>query len=214
MKIAIIQLPGVNCEFDTACAFSKLGVSAEIIWHERQDFSADLIVLPGGFSYGDYLRCGAIAKFSPAMKVVLEHAKKGGFILGICNGFQMLTELHLLKGTLLRNKNLNFIAKDQSLKIISNNNTLLKNFQKDELISLPIAHGEGNFYADESTLKNLQDKDLITLKYEDNPNGSSDDIAGICDEGKRIFGLMPHPERACDELLGSKIGLKMLKGFL
>ena len=214
MKIAIIRLPGVNCEFDTAYAFEKLGVKPEIVWYEKDDFSADLIILPGGFSYGDYLRCGAIAKFAPAMKVLKKHAEKGGFVLGICNGFQMLTELHLLKGALLRNKNLSFIAKEQKLRVISNQNALCKNFKKDEVIRLPVAHGEGNIYADDDTLKYLHDKDLITLKYVENLNGSSADIAGICDENKKIFALMPHPERACDELLGNSVGLKMLEGFL
>ena len=214
MKVAIIRFLGTNCEFDTAYAFEKLGVKADIVWHEQSDFKADLVVLPGGFSYGDYLRSGAIAKFARAMNGVLAHAKRGGFILGICNGFQMLLEMRLLKGAMKHNENLSFVSKTQPLKIISNDNALCKNFAKNEIITLPIAHGEGNFFADEKDLKFLQDKDLITLKYECNPNGSSDDIAGICDENKKIFGLMPHPERACENLLGSEAGLKMLKGFL
>ena len=214
MKVAIIRFLGTNCEFDTAYAFEKLGVKADIVWHEQSDFKADLVVLPGGFSYGDYLRSGAIAKFARAMNGVLAHAKRGGFVLGICNGFQMLLEMRLLKGAMKHNENLSFVSKNQPLKIISNNNALCKNFAKNEIITLPIAHGEGNFFADERDLKFLQDKDLITLKYENNPNGSSNDIAGICDENKRIFGLMPHPERACETLLGSDAGLKMLKGFL
>ena len=214
MKVAIIRFLGTNCEFDTAYAFEKLGVKAEIIWHEEAEFKADLVVLPGGFSYGDYLRSGAIAKFARAMRGVLAHAKRGGFILGICNGFQMLLEMRLLKGAMKHNENLSFVSKTQPLKVISNDNALCKNFAKNEIINLPIAHGEGNFFADERDLKFLQDKDLITLKYEGNPNGSSNDIAGICDENKKIFGLMPHPERACETLLGSEAGLKMLKGFL
>ena len=214
MNIAIIRFPGTNCEFDTAYAFSKLGLKAEIVWHEQSEFKADLIVLPGGFSYGDYLRCAAIAKLAPAMQGLITHAKRGGFILGICNGFQILLEAGLLKGAMRHNENLSFISKEQRLKVVSSENVFLRKFQKDELISLPIAHGEGNYYCDEKTLKYLQDKDLITLKYLDNPNGSVDDIAGICDENKKIFGLMPHPERACDKLLGSEVGLKMLEGFL
>ena len=214
MKVAIIRFLGTNCEFDTAYAFEKLGVKADIVWHEQSDFKADLVVLPGGFSYGDYLRSGAIAKFARAMNGVLAHAKRGGFVLGICNGFQMLLEMRLLKGAMKHNENLSFVSKTQPLKIISNDNALCKNFAKNEIITLPIAHGEGNFFADEKDLKFLQDKDLITLKYENNPNGSSNDIAGICDENKKIFGLMPHPERACENLLGSEAGLKMLKGFL
>lgn len=214
MKVAVIQFLGTNCEYDTIYAFEKLGVKAELIWHEREDFKADLIILPGGFSYGDYLRCGAIAKFSPAMKTVLEHAKNGGYILGICNGFQILLELKLLKGAMKHNESLNFISKPQKLSVVSNDNVFLRHFNKNDEISIPIAHGEGNYYVDDETLKMLYDKDMILLKYIDNPNGSKDDIAGICDENKKIFALMPHPERACDKVLGSDIGLKMLKGFL
>lgn len=214
MKVVILRFPGTNCEFDTQYAFEKIGIKAQILWYEEKNFTADLLVLPGGFSYGDYLRCGAIAKFAPAMQGVLTHAKKGGFILGICNGFQILLESGLLKGAMRCNKNLNFISKNQNLRVVSNNNVFLRKFQNNELISLPIAHGEGNYYADENVLKELQDKDLIILKYEPNPNGSLCDIAGICDENKKIFALMPHPERACDELLGGNVGLKMLEGFL
>lgn len=214
MKVAIVRFLGTNCEFDTAYAFEKLGIKAQIIWHEEENFNADLVVLPGGFSYGDYLRSGAIAKFTKAMRGVLAHAKKGGFVLGICNGFQMLLELGLLKGAMKHNENLSFISKNQPLKVISNDNALCKNFDKGEIISLPIAHGDGNFFADERDLGFLQDKDLITLCYEGNPNGSALDIAGICDESKKIFGLMPHPERACEDILGSSVGLEMLKGFL
>lgn len=214
MKVAIVRFLGTNCEFDTAYAFGKLGIKAQIIWHEEENFNADLVVLPGGFSYGDYLRSGAIAKFAKAMRGVLAHAKKGGFVLGICNGFQMLLELGLLKGAMKHNENLSFISKMQALKVVSNDNALCKNFAKDEIISLPIAHGDGNFFASEKDLGFLQDKDLITLQYKGNPNGSALDIAGICDESKKIFGLMPHPERVCEDILGSSVGLKMLKGFL
>ncbi|TKX32148.1 phosphoribosylformylglycinamidine synthase I [Campylobacter estrildidarum] len=214
MKVAIIRFLGTNCEFDTEYAFDKLGVKTEIIWHEQKEFSADLVVLPGGFSYGDYLRCAAIAKLAPAMQGVFEHVKKGGYVLGICNGFQILLESGLLKGAMKHNENLSFISKNQDLRVISNQNVFLRKFQKGDIINLPIAHGEGNYYADENILKELQDKDLITLKYKSNPNGSLCDIAGICDENKKIFGLMPHPERACDSILGNEIGLKMLEGFM
>ncbi|MBZ7935305.1 phosphoribosylformylglycinamidine synthase I [Campylobacter sp. B0100352/1] len=214
MKVAIIRFPGTNCEFDTEYAFNKLGAKTEIIWHEQKEFTADLVILPGGFSYGDYLRCAAIAKLAPAMQGVFEHAKKGGYILGICNGFQILLESGLLKGAMKHNEKLSFISKNQDLKVVSNQNVFLRNFQKDDIINLPIAHGEGNYYAKEDVLKELEDKDLITLKYQPNPNGSVCDIAGICDENKKIFGLMPHPERACDSVLGNEIGLKMLEGFM
>ncbi|EAK9943945.1 phosphoribosylformylglycinamidine synthase subunit PurQ [Campylobacter lari] len=214
MKVAIIRFPGTNCEFDTAYAFEKLGVETEIIWHERQDFSADLIVLPGGFSYGDYLRCAAIAKLAPAMKTLKEHVQKGGYVLGICNGFQILLELGLLKGAMKHNNSLSFISKMQALQVVSNNNAFLKNFQKNDIIELPIAHGEGNYFNSEDGIKMLEDKDMILLRYINNPNGSLSDIAGICDENKKVFGLMPHPERMCDDILGSKVGLKMFEGFL
>ncbi|EAK9946897.1 phosphoribosylformylglycinamidine synthase subunit PurQ [Campylobacter lari] len=214
MKVAIIRFPGTNCEFDTAYAFEKLGVEIEIIWHERQDFSADLIVLPGGFSYGDYLRCAAIAKLAPAIKTLKEHVQKGGYVLGICNGFQILLELGLLKGAMKHNNSLSFISKMQALQVVSNNNAFLKNFQKNDIIELPIAHGEGNYFNSEDGIKMLEDKDMILLRYINNPNGSLNDIAGICDENKKVFGLMPHPERMCDDILGSKAGLKMFEGFL
>ncbi|EAL0271847.1 phosphoribosylformylglycinamidine synthase subunit PurQ [Campylobacter lari] len=214
MKVAIIRFPGTNCEFDTAYAFEKLGVEIEIIWHERQDFSADLIVLPGGFSYGDYLRCAAIAKLAPAIKTLKEHVQKGGYVLGICNGFQILLELGLLKGAMKHNNSLSFISKMQALQVVSNNNAFLKNFQKNDIIELPIAHGEGNYFNSEDGIKMLEDKDMILLRYINNPNGSLNDIAGICDENKKVFGLMPHPERMCDDILGSKVGLKMFEGFL
>ncbi|MCR6573190.1 phosphoribosylformylglycinamidine synthase subunit PurQ [Campylobacter insulaenigrae] len=214
MKVAIIRFPGTNCEFDTLFAFEKLGIQAEIIWHERQDFCADLIVIPGGFSYGDYLRCAAIAKLAPAMKTVQEHVKKGAYVLGICNGFQILLELGLLSGAMKHNNSLNFISKMQKLQVVSNDNVFLKNFKKDDIIELPIAHGEGNYFNTSDGLKKLEDKNLVLLRYIDNPNGSLNDIAGICDENKKVFGLMPHPERVCDKILGSEVGLQLLQGFL
>lgn len=223
MKVVIIKFPGTNCDEDTKYAFDKLGFKCEIINHKQDKFCADLVVLPGGFSYGDYLRTAAISKFSPAMSEVLNHAKKGGYILGICNGFQMLLELKLLEGAMLKNKNLNFISKFQNLKVISNNNKFLSKCSKDEILNMPMAHGEGNYYADEKTIKSLEENDQIILKYcdelgnitnESNPNGSVLNIAGICDKNKKIFGLMPHPERACEEILGGSDGIKMLKGFL
>jgi len=214
MKVAILRFPGTNCEFDTAYAFEKIGAKTEIIWHEQTSFNADLVVLPGGFAYGDYLRCAALTKFAPVMRAVIEHIKKGAYVLGICNGFQMLLELGLLKGAMKHNESLNFVSKNQKLQVVSNQNIFLQNFQKDEIIELPIAHGEGNYFIDDKGLKELEDKDMILLKYIDNPNGSVQNIAGICDKNKKIFGLMPHPERACEELLGNDTGLKMLKGFL
>ena len=219
-KVAIITFPGTNCEQDAKYAFCLLGCDVSVHWHDETSISADLIVLPGGFSHGDYLRTGAIAKFSPAMSAVLTHAKKGGKILGICNGFQMLLELGLLPGAMLKNESMSFISKFTHIKVISNNNAFLKACNKDEILSIPVAHGEGNYYADKNTLKSLEDNEQILVKYCDdkgklaNLNGSQEQIAGICDKHKNIFGLMPHPERACQSILGGDDGLKMLKGFL
>ncbi|MBO7370300.1 MAG: phosphoribosylformylglycinamidine synthase I [Campylobacter sp.] len=220
MKVAIINFPGTNCERDTKYAFDLLGANSQIIWHKETSINADLVVLPGGFSHGDYLRTAAIAKFSPIMNAVVEHAKKGGYILGICNGFQMLLELKLLSGAMNRNINLSFISKYHHLKVISNDNKFLSNCKKDEILNIPIAHGEGNYYVDDKTLKSMYENDQILLKYCDengeisNPNGSVDAVAGICDKNKKIFGLMPHPERAIEKILGGDDGAKMLKGLI
>jgi len=220
MKVAIVNFPGTNCERDSKYAFDALGCETQIIWHKETAINADLIVLPGGFSYGDYLRTAAIAKFSPVMQAVLDHARKGGYILGICNGFQMLLELKLLAGAMSRNINLSFISKFHHLRVVSNDNKFLRCCDKGEILNIPIAHGEGNYYAPADTLKSLYDEDCVLLKYCDengadlNLNGSVDAIAGICDKNKKIFGLMPHPERAIEPILGGTDGEKMLKGLI
>ncbi|CAD7289723.1 Phosphoribosylformylglycinamidine synthase subunit PurQ [Campylobacter majalis] len=220
MKVAILLFPGTNSEQDTKYAFDLLGCKTEIVWHKQTKIDADLIVLPGGFSYGDYLRTAAIAKFSPAMKAVVQHAKNGGYLLGICNGFQMLLELGLLPGAMRRNDCLSFVSKYHHLKVVSNNNKFLSNLNINDIVNIPIAHGEGNYYTDDNTLKSMYENEQILLKYCDvngndlNPNGSVDSIAGICDKNKKIFALMPHPERACESILGSDDGMKMLKGLI
>lgn len=220
MKVAIVNFPGTNCERDSKYAFDALGCETQIIWHKETAINADLIVLPGGFSYGDYLRTAAIAKLSPAMKAVATHAARGGYILGICNGFQMLLELGLLAGAMSRNLNLSFVSKFHHLRVVSNDNKFLRCCEKGEILNIPIAHGEGNYYAPADTLKSLYDEDCVLLKYCDangealNPNGSVDAIAGICDKNKKIFGLMPHPERAIEHVLGGTDGIKMLKGLI
>jgi len=222
MKVTIVQFPGTNCEYDTQYAFEKLGASIEIIWHKETALPADtdLLVVAGGFSYGDYLRSGAIARFSPVMNAVKSYAEKGGKVLGICNGFQVLTESHMLPGALKRNSNLHFISKHHHLKVASTDNTFLKKMEKDEIVNIPIAHHDGNFYIDPDGLKSLYDNDQVLLHYCDedgkvsNPNGSIDSIAGITNKNKNVFGLMPHPERAMDAILGSDDGIKMLEGFL
>ncbi|MBW6487890.1 phosphoribosylformylglycinamidine synthase I [Sulfurimonas sp.] len=221
MKVTILQFPGTNCEYDTEHAFKSLGADTEILWHKAQSVPSDtdLLVVAGGFSYGDYLRSGAIAKFSPVMKAVIKYANGGGKVLGICNGFQVLTEAGLLPGALKRNETLHFLSKHHNLKVINNDNTFLKELNKGDVVNVPIAHHDGNYYIDENSLQELYANNQVLLKYcdekgnEKNPNGSVDSIAGVCNKEKNVFGLMPHPERAMEKLLGSDDGVKMLQGF-
>ncbi|MCF6206414.1 MAG: phosphoribosylformylglycinamidine synthase subunit PurQ [Sulfurovum sp.] len=221
MKVAVLRFPGTNCEFDTQYAFEKLGHTTELVWHEEEKLPADidLVVVPGGFSYGDYLRSGSIARFSPVMKAVKAYAEDGGKVLGICNGFQILTEAHMLPGALKRNNNLHFISKHQTLRVENNDNAFLNQCEKGEVLNIPIAHADGNYYIDDEGLEKLEKNGQILLRYSDEEgnrvvvNGSVTSIAGICNETKNVFGLMPHPERALESILGSEDGLKMLKGF-
>ncbi|RUM75429.1 MAG: phosphoribosylformylglycinamidine synthase I [Sulfurovum sp.] len=221
MNVAVLRFPGTNCEFDTQYAFEKLGHTTKLVWHEDEKLptNIDLVVVPGGFSYGDYLRSGSIARFSPIMKAVTAYAKEGGKVLGICNGFQILTEAGLLPGALKRNNNLHFISKLQNLCVIHNDNAFLNQCNKGEVLNIPIAHADGNYYIEEAGLKKLEANHQILLRYSDakgNPvvvNGSVTSIAGICNEEKNVFGLMPHPERALEIILGSDDGIRMLKGF-
>ncbi len=222
MKVVVAVFPGTNCEIDTKYAFEKIGCEVELVFHKSDTLpnDVDLIVLPGGFSYGDYLRSAAIARFSPIMNTVVEFAEKGGMVLGICNGFQMLLESNLLPGAMKRNQNTHFISKYQHLKVIDNHNTFLRKFEIGDILDIPIAHGEGNFFIEENKIKSLYDNGQVLLEYcdkqgnEENPNGSVSSIAGICNKNKNVFGLMPHPERAIEEILGSNDGVKMLEGFL
>ncbi len=221
MKVAILRFPGTNCEFDTQYAYEKLGHETHIVWHEAQTLpeDADLVVVPGGFSYGDYLRSGAIARFSPVMKAVAAYAEAGGKVLGICNGFQILTEAGLLPGALKRNNNLHFISKYQYLRVENNDNDFLKQCKKGEILNIPIAHADGNYYIDDEGLADLEANNQVLLRYSDEAgnrvvvNGSVTSIAGVCNKTKNVFGLMPHPERAIEALLGSDDGIKMLEGF-
>jgi len=222
MRVSVVVFPGTNCDRDTKWAFEQIGANVEFIWHNEHNLkNPDLVVLPGGFSYGDYLRSGAIARFSPIMKEVVEYAKKGGYVLGICNGFQILLESHLLPGAMKRNENLHFISKHHHLKVVNNNNKFLRNLSVGEIVNIPIAHAEGNYTPkSEDDLKKLWDNEQVLLQYVDvngnisNPNGSADSIAGICNETKNVFGLMPHPERAMQSILGSADGVKMITSFL
>ena len=214
--VAILQFLGTNCEYDMEYAFSLLKAPTQIVWHKETSLPKDtkLVVIPGGFSYGDYLRSGAIARFSPIMQSVIEFANNGGYVLGICNGFQILLESGLLPGAMKRNTNLHFISKTCTIKVINNENIFLKKFQKDEVARIPIAHADGNYYIDTQGLQQLEQNGQILLEYVENPNGSVRNIAGICNAQKNVFGLMPHPERAVEKVLGEDVGLKMLEGFL
>lgn len=221
MKVTILQFPGTNCEYDTQHAFEELGATTEIVWHKSETIPADtnLLVVAGGFSYGDYLRSGAIAKFSPVMKAVTTYANNGGKVLGICNGFQVLTEAGLLPGALKRNDGLHFISKHHNLKVINNDNVFLEKLDNGSVVNIPIAHHDGNYFIDSDGLKELEANNQILLRYTDengeikNPNGSVESIAGVCNKDKNVFGLMPHPERAMESILGSDDGVAMLQGF-
>ena len=225
MRAAVIQFPGSNCDRDMAVAIRDItGADTSLVWHRESELPSglDLIAIPGGFSYGDYLRSGSIANYSPIMAKVVEHANNGGYVMGICNGFQILCESGLLPGALLHNTNHKFICKNIHLKSISKN-TLVTNQYSDEAIKIPIAHGEGRFYADENTLNKLIENDQILFKYSDekgnitkeaNPNGSILNIAGICNNNRNVFGMMPHPERAADTELNNTDGKILFDSIL
>lgn len=215
--VVILQFPGTNCERDMEYAYKDLlHQDTLILWHKETSLPKEthLVVLPGGFSYGDYLRSGAIARFAPIMKSVMTYADNGGLVLGICNGFQILTEARLLPGVLKRNEKLSFISKNQRLKVISNDNKFLSSYALNQEISLPIAHADGSYYADTKTIQGMQENHQILLEYVHNPNGSVHSIAGVCNKDKNVFGLMPHPERAMEDILGGSDGLAMLEGLL
>ena len=223
MKSSVIVFPGSNCDRDVSVALEKFQFKNKMVWHNETVLpKSDLVVLPGGFSYGDYLRTGCIASKSPIIKEVTKHAKKGGLILGICNGFQILIEMELLPGALLRNKMLRFLSKNVFLKIININNKFCSMYKNKNVIKLPIAHNEGNYFCNKDSLKKLEDQNLIAFKYCDkkgnvdlnsNPNGSSNNIAGILNVDKNILGMMPHPERLIDPLLSSEDGSLLFKGL-
>jgi phosphoribosylformylglycinamidine synthase len=224
MKSSVIVFPGSNCDRDVAVALKKFQIKNQMIWHDETNLpKTDLVVLPGGFSYGDYLRTGSIASKSKIINDVIKHAKKGGLILGICNGFQILIETGLLPGVLLRNKKLRFLSKNVFLKVINTDNQFCFNYKNRDIIELPIAHNEGNYFANDELLKNLENNNLIAFKYcnkkgniekNSNPNGSSNNIAGILNIKKNILGMMPHPERLIDPLLSGEDGSILFKGLL
>ena len=223
MKSSVIVFPGSNCDRDIAVALNKFKIKNSMVWHNETTLpKTDLVVLPGGFSYGDYLRTGCIASKSLIINDVIKHAKKGGLILGICNGFQILIEAGLLPGVLLRNKKLRFLSKDVYLNVTSTDNYFCLNYKEKKIIKLPIAHNEGNYFAKNELIQMLNDKNLIAFKYcdkngninkESNPNGSSENIAGILNSKKNILGMMPHPERLIDPILSGEDGSIMFESL-
>lgn len=225
MKFGILVFPGSNCDRDVATVTSGvLQQPTRLIWHTDTDLSdCDVIVVPGGFSYGDYLRCGAIARFAPVMRSLQDHVNQGKYVLGICNGFQILTESGLLEGALVRNRDLHFVCDRVPLLVERNDLAFTQNYQKNQVISLPIAHGEGCYFADADTLKSLEDHHQIVFRYcdaignvnqEANPNGSLANIAGICNKQGNVLGMMPHPERAAESILGGTDGKPLFKGLI
>jgi phosphoribosylformylglycinamidine synthase subunit PurQ / glutaminase len=225
MKFGVIVFPGSNCDRDMAWVTQGLlGQPTRLIWHEDSDIEdLDVVIVPGGFSYGDYLRCGAIARFSPAMKATVKHAEQGKQVLGVCNGFQILTEIGLLPGALIRNRGLNFICDRTPLRVERNDLPWTKNYDSKQVITIPIAHGEGCYFADDDTLKGLEDNGQVVFRYSDvngeindrvNPNGSLNNIAGICNRSGNVLGMMPHPERSADGAIGATDGMGLFTGLL
>ena len=225
MKFGVIVFPGSNCDRDVATVTNGLlDVPTRMVWHQETDISdIDVVVIPGGFSYGDYLRCGAIARFSPVIKSVIEHANRGKYVLGICNGFQILTEVGLLPGALIRNRDLHFICDRVFVKVERNDLPWTQNYSAKQVVTFPIAHGEGRYYADYDILQALEDGDRVLFRYcnskgdineSSNPNGSLNNIAGIINEQGNVLGMMPHPERASDFALGATDGKAMFAGIV
>lgn len=214
-KVGVVVFPGSNCEQDVVEAVDMIGGSGELLWHKDTHLSGvDAVVLPGGFAHGDYLRTGAMARFSPIMDAVTRFANDGGPVVGICNGFQILAEAQLLPGALYKNQGLKFLCQPAVLRVESTSSVLTRGLTEGDELNVPINHFEGNYICSEETLAALRDNDQIVLTYRDNPNGATADIAGICSENGNVVGLMPHPERAAHPLLGSTDGALLLKGLL
>jgi phosphoribosylformylglycinamidine synthase I len=213
--VGVVTFPGTNCDHDALVAVERAGAVAEPVWHQQTDLGrVDAVVLPGGFAHGDYLRPGALARFSPVMAAVAGFAASGGPVLGICNGFQVLTEAGLLPGALQKNRGLRFLCQPAELQVASTRSALTNRAAVGQRLTIPVAHFEGNYTCDADTLARLRDEDRVVLRYVDNPNGSVDDIAGICNAGGNVVGLMPHPERASDPLLGSDDGMVLLTSLV
>jgi phosphoribosylformylglycinamidine synthase len=224
MKFGVVVLPGSNCDHDALhVAKHVLGADAEVLWHKDTDLKgSDVVIIPGGFAYGDYLRAGALAKFAPIMEPIRRHAEQGGLVLGICNGFQVLTEVGLLPGALMRNQHLRFLSRDVYLRTEETDTPFTSELQSGEVFRVPIAHGEGNYFADDATLDELERNRQVIFRYSDetgritsdaNPNGSARNIAGICNKGRNVIGMMPHPERCAEPILGNAAGLAIFKSI-
>ena len=215
LRVGVVVFPGSNCEQDMLEAMALVGAEGELLWHgDETTNGVDAVIIPGGFAHGDYLRPGAIARFSPVMAAVAEFAAAGGPVVGICNGFQVLTEAGLLPGALQKNRGLKFLCAPAELRVESTDSILTRSAEAGAILRVPINHFEGNYTCDAETLAQLRDEDRIVLRYVDNPNGSVDDIAGVCNVGRNVVGLMPHPERATSELLGSTDGLALLRSLV
>ena len=213
--VGVVVFPGTNCEMDTVDALEALGGIARTLWHADDDLTGiDAVVVPGGFAHGDYLRPGAIARFSPIMVAIARFAAGGGPVVGICNGFQVLTEAGLLPGALQKNQGLKFLCQPARLRVETTDSVLTRRAERGMELAVPINHFEGNFTCDDETLARLVGEDQVVLRYVENPNGSVDDIAAICNEGRNVVGLMPHPERACNPLLGSDDGRVLISSLL
>lgn len=215
MKAAVVVFPGSNCDRDLAVAFKHAGFDVDMVWHKDKDLPSglDIVGVPGGFSYGDYLRCGAIAAQSPVCQAVAAHAERGGYVYGVCNGFQVLTETGLLPGALLRNAGLKYICRTIGLRVTTTDCAFTSGYTQGEEIMIPIAHHDGNYFTDEDTLVRLQGEDRVAFTYSDNPNGSLADIAGILSENRRVLGMMPHPERAADPKHGGTDGAALFSAL-
>ncbi|MEM5518995.1 phosphoribosylformylglycinamidine synthase subunit PurQ [Sulfitobacter sp. AS59] len=215
MHAAVIVFPGSNCDRDLAVAFEAAGAKVSMVWHKDTELPAgvDIVGVPGGFSYGDYLRCGAIAANSPICREVATHADRGGYVMGICNGFQVLTETGLLPGALLRNAGLKYICKTVGLKVATSDSDFTSGYNAGAVIDIPIAHHDGNYYADADTIAELLAEDRVAFTYEDNPNGAQADIAGILSANRRVLGMMPHPERMADPVHGGTDGVALFRAL-
>ena len=216
MKAAVIVFPGSNCDRDMAVALRQAGADVSMVWHKDAALPAgiDLVAIPGGFSFGDYLRCGAIAAQSPVCQAVVAHANRGGYVLGVCNGFQVLTETRLLPGALMRNAGLKFVCKTVALEVTTSASAFTQGFNAGDIVNIPIAHHDGNYFADADTLKALQAEDRIAFRYSQNPNGAMDAIAGVLSANRRVLGMMPHPERAVDVGHGGTDGQALFRGLV